>query len=129
MKLSSYFNKEIRAYLIFGVFTTLVNIFLFFSFVSLFKFNYLFANVLAWFFSVVFAYITNRVWVFESKNDKILIEFSLFLGSRMFSGLLDTLLMFILVSILYFDDMVSKILVGIIVVIINYLLSRDVIFK
>jgi len=122
-------TRQIISYLIFGVLTTLVNILLYIFFVTLLQMNYILGNVLAWFFSVVFAYITNRIWVFESKNKNILLEFSLFIGGRIFSGVLDTVLLFISVSILHFDDLISKIVIGIIVVIINYLLSRDIIFN
>ena len=122
-------TKQIILYLIFGVLTTLVNILLYIFFVDLCQINYIIGNVLSWFFSVVFAYVTNRIWVFESKNEKILLEFSFFVGGRIFSGVLDTSLMFIFVSILLFDDLISKIVINVIVVIINYLLSRDIVFK
>ena len=115
--------------MIFGFLTTLVNILTYILFVHLFQLNFLLGNVLAWFVSVVFAYITNRIWVFESKNEKVFTEFTLFVGGRLFSGFLDTSLLYIFVDILVVNDIISKIIIGIIVVIVNYILSRDIIFK
>lgn len=123
------FSRRIILYLVFGVLTTLVNILFYIFFVELCQINYLIANILAWFLSVVFAYVTNRIWVFESKNEKILLEFSLFIGGRIFSGVLDTSLLFIFVSLLNINDIISKIIIGVIVIIVNYLLSRDIVFK
>ena len=122
-------NRRIILYLIFGFLTTLVNILAYIFFVDFIQLYYLYGNIIAWFVSVVFAYITNRIWVFESKNKKILLEFTLFVGGRLFSGFLDTLLLYIFVDIFIIDDLISKIIIGIIVVIINYILSRDIIFK
>lgn len=64
-------NKEILSYLIFGVLTTLVNYVSYFGATKLFRINYLVVNVIAWFISVVFAYVTNKFWVFENKSVEI----------------------------------------------------------
>ena len=77
----------------------------------------------------MFAYVTNRIWVFESKNNNILRECSLFFGGRLFSGVVDTALMFVFIEILGVGDFISKIVIQIIVVILNYVLSKVVIFK
>ena len=84
---------------------------------------------MAWFFSIVFAYITNRIFVFESKNENILYEFALFVTGRGLSGILDSLLFYISVVVLMFNDVTSKIVINIIVIIINYILSKEIIFK
>lgn len=122
-------NRQIILYLIFGILTTLVNILTYILFVYLIEISYLFGNILAWFVSVVFAYITNRILVFESKNSQIILEFTFFVGGRVFSGFLDTLLLYIFIALLSLDDLFSKIVIGIIVVIVNYILSRDIVFK
>ena len=62
--------KEIIMYLVFGVFTTVVNIVVYFLSAELLHINYLISNALAWFLSVLFAYITNRKYVFESNSSK-----------------------------------------------------------
>lgn len=116
-------------FIIFGVLTTIVNIFAYVFFVEFFEINYLISNIIAWFISIVFAYITNRKWVFESKSKKILNEFILFLSGRISSGIIDSLLMFISVDIFVFNDLISKIVIGIIVVIFNYIFSKFIVFK
>jgi putative flippase GtrA len=122
-------NKEMVLYLIFGVLTTFVNIMSYLFFSKVCGINILISNIMAWFFSIVFAYVTNRILVFESKNEKILHEFVLFITGRGLSGILDTLLFYVLVFLLMFNDIVSKIVINIIVIVINYVLSKKIIFK
>jgi len=122
-------NKEVVLYIIFGVLTTLVNIMSYLFFAKICGINILISNIMAWFFSILFAYVTNRILVFESKNEKILHEFALFITGRGLSGILDSLLFYILVVSLMFNDVISKIFINIIVVIINYVLSKKIIFK
>lgn len=122
-------NKEIILYLVFGVLTTLVNIISYLILVWLFGINYIGGNVLAWLFSVIFAYITNKLWVFEPTENNVILEFLLFMGSRIFSGVSDSLLLYLFVEMLLWDDFVSKIIIQIIVVILNYLLSKLLVFR
>ena len=75
-------TKELIAYVFFGVLTTIVNFITYFLFEGVFGINYLISNIIAWFVSVLFAYITNRIWVFESKDDNIIKEILLFYGGR-----------------------------------------------
>lgn len=72
--------REIIAYLIFGVLTTLVNIVVYFVASNLLGINYLISNFLAWFISVLFAYITNRAYVFESTSSQFIKEAIKFLA-------------------------------------------------
>lgn len=122
-------TKELIAYIIFGVLTTAVNIITYFLFVDVFAVNYLISNIVAWFVSVLFAYITNRIWVFESKSSNIIKEASYFFAGRIFSGVLDTGLMYVFIDLLSFGDEFSKIIIQVIVVIVNYVLSKYVVFK
>lgn len=123
------FKKELLLYILFGIFTSVVNICAYLFCSKFLSISYLISNILAWFISVLFAYITNRIWVFESVNTNILKEISLFFSARLFSGVLDTLLMILFIDFLLFDDFISKIVIAIIVVIVNYILSKIVIFK
>lgn len=122
-------EKELFFYIIFGILTTLINILVYLLFTRVFAFNYIVSNILAWFFSVLFAYITNRIWVFESVNENILKEIFLFFSGRLFSGIVDTALMFIFIDLLLVSDSVSKIIIQIIVVILNYVISKFIVFK
>ena len=105
-------TKELIAYVFFGVLTTIVN------FITI-----------AWFVSVLFAYITNRIWVFESKDDNIIKEALLFYGGRIFSGAIDTALMYVFISILMTGDLFAKIVVQVVVTILNYVFSKFLVFK
>lgn len=122
-------DRELVLYVVFGTFTFLVNIIVYFIFKDLLSVNYIISNILAWFFSVLFAYITNRIWVFESKSPDILKEMSLFFGGRIFSGVVDTALMYLFIDVLTIGDTISKIVVQVIVIILNYVFSKLIVFK
>ena len=122
-------DRELVLYVVFGAFTFFVNIIVYFLFEEVFGVNYLISNVIAWFFSVLFAYITNRTWVFESKSPDILKEMSLFFGGRIFSGVVDTVLMYLFIDVMAFGDTISKIVVQIIVIVLNYVFSKLIVFK
>lgn len=121
--------KEIILYLVFGILTTLVNIVIYFIFANIFMINYLISNIIAWIISVLFAYLTNRKYVFESKRSSIFFEMISFFCSRGITGLLDITLMWLFVENLILDDFIAKIFVNIIVIVLNYLFSKMIIFK
>lgn len=152
-----FFTKEIVTYLFFGVLTTVINLLTFYLFKQLFisigwdgVFNsilpegsalynifsggsdYLDANCIAWVVGVIFAFVTNKLWVFESKSWKPSVagrEFTGFMGARIFSFLVETVMMFVFVTLLSLNDLIAKIIVGIVVVILNYVFSKLLIFK
>lgn len=137
--------KEIIMYLIFGVLTTLVSWGSYAIFERAFKAaivdtNVLVAvaNVLSWVAAVLFAYITNKLFVFESKSFKpttLFKEMGLFVGSRLASGAVEWVGVPFLVwiglnqTILGIEGMFAKVLVSVIVVILNYILSKLFVFK
>jgi len=124
--------KELILYVVFGVLTTLVNIVAFIVSYRLIGCSVLFSNIIAWLLSVLFAYITNRIFVFSSENSgaKAICKeiFSFFIG-RIGTGVLDTFLMYITVDVLLLDDLAMKIIVNVIVVVLNFVLSKFIIFK
>ena len=122
-------KKELILYLIFGILTTIVNIVVYLIFAKFLNIDYIISNIFAWFFSVLFAYVTNRIWVFERKTNNIIKEATLFYGGRVFSGVLDTGLMYLFIDILFIDDFISKIIIQVIVVIVNYVFSKFIVFK
>ncbi len=122
-------DRELILYVVFGAFTFFVNLISYFFFADVLGTNYLVSNAIAWFLSVLFAYITNRIWVFESKSPNILKEMSLFFGGRIFSGVVDMLLMYTFIDLLVFDSSVAKIIGQIIVIILNYIFSKLIVFK
>ena len=108
-------EKELILYVVFGALTTLVNIVIYYIFAKFFGINYLISNVIAWIISVLLAYVTNRIWVFESKNTNIIKELTLFFMGRLFSGVVDTGLMYLFIDLLSIGDLISKIIIQIIV--------------
>ena len=135
-KFDKLFKKyqEIIMYLIFGVLTTVISIVTYFIFTHTFldahnSLELQIANVLSWVISVLFAYVTNRIFVFASENKNILKEIVSFFSSRIVTLLIDMFLMFILVTCLHYNDAISKILVQIVVIIGNYILSKLIVFK
>ncbi len=131
--------KEIIMYLIFGVGTTAVNWIIYTVIVvSGREVNLTVANIIAWVGAVAFAYITNKLWVFESKswNPKIVWkELGMFLSARIFSGIFEIGLFPVLVwmgmnqSIFGVEGMLAKIVIGVLVIVLNYIFSKLLIFR
>ena len=136
MKKLYYKHEEIISYLIFGVLTTIVSILTYLFFANIIfqiktDLTVQISNVLSWICAVSFAYITNRKYVFKSKitGKKQIKEVSDFFLSRLFSLIVDMLMMYILFSVIHMDDTIAKIIVQVVVVILNYVLSKVVVFK
>lgn len=124
--------KELFLYLVFGALTTLVNWAAYFVFTRTSLLPLIAANVTAWAISVAFAYVTNRVWVFESKTSgagELIREMAAFVGARVASGVLDTLMLVIMVDWCHIGDMASKVVIGVVVVITNYIFSKWLVFR
>ena len=125
-------NEEILNYLIFGVLTTIISIASYAIFTNLFNISILVSNVLSWILSVLFAFITNKLFVFKSKNKSFrdsFIECFKFYASRLFSLAVESLILYIGASILHINDMIVKIFAQVIVIILNYILSKILVFK
>ena len=126
--------KEIISYLIFGVLTTIVSLGTYYVSVYTFLnpndgFQLQIANIISWIVGVIFAYITNRKFVFESKEKNKIKEASKFVTSRVATLLMDMIIMFIGVTTLKFNDKIIKLVSQVLVVIANYLLSKIIVFK
>lgn len=124
--------KEVIHYIIFGGLTTVVNIVVFFLLESGLSWPYLWANAIAIAAAVLFAYITNKLFVFESKTTTVwaaFLEFLRFISFRLLSGVIDMLAMWLLVDGLGQDTDLSKILTQVIVVVLNYIFSKLYIFN
>ena len=123
--------RELILYLIFGGCTTLVNIVVYFVFSRL-HFGTELSTIFAWFFSVLFAYITNRIFVFQSRAKGIpavLKETLSFFSCRLATGILDLAIMVAFVDYWHFNDLIIKILSNVIVIILNYIVSKLWIFR
>lgn len=126
--------REIISYLIVGILTTIVSYGVYYVLtISLLnpndKIELQIANIISWICAVLFAYFTNRKYVFKSKDNNILKEGSKFCLSRVFTLLLDMLTMFIMVSILHINDRISKLVSQVLITIGNYIISKFFVFK
>lgn len=125
--------KEIINYLIFGCFSTIVNFISYFIFARIIGIDEVISSGLSWFCSVVFAYITNKLFVFESKGKTkkgLIKEATSFFLSRVISGILcDVGTFALMVKVLNINDIISKIVTQIMVVVVNYVFSKFIIFK
>lgn len=125
-------HQEGMRYLVFGGLATVVNIIIFAICGKILNFSTTISNIIAWILSVLFAYTTNKLWVFESKteNKKDLIkEIASFFGARIFTLVVETIFLWAVIDKLGFNDILMKILSNIIVIILNFILSKIWIFK
>lgn len=125
---------EIIRYLIIGVLTTIISLVVYYSLTYTIlnpnkALELQIANVISWIISVTFAYFTNRQFVFQKKDKYNLKEMISFYLSRIGTLLIDMFLMYLLVSIFKFNDKIIKVLVQVIVIILNYIFSKFIVFK
>jgi len=124
--------RDMILYIFFGGCTTLINILVYFVCARAFSMGTAAANIAAWVLSVLFAYATNRTWVFHSTERSfsgILREMAGFFASRAATGALDIGVMYLSVDIMHFPDMAMKIISNIVVIVLNYVLSRLLVFR
>ena len=124
--------KSIIAYLFFGGCTTLVNVVVYQLGYNVLGISNVVSTIVAWLLSVLFAFVTNKLWVFESKSfsvDALRRELPSFFAARLLTGLLDLLIMYITVDKLQLNALLWKILSNIVVIILNYIASKLFVFK
>jgi len=124
--------EEVIKYLLIGGLTTVLNYIMFALLVNEAKLEMHPSNLIAWGVSVIFAYLTNKLFVFESKSFKIDVlakEILTFGAARVFSFILEEVILFIFVDKLGMEKLIIKLIANIIVIIVNYILSKFIIFK
>ncbi len=132
--MSELFNKHKQKinYLFFGGCTTLINTAVYYICYENFELSNIPSNVFAWIAAALFAYVTNKIWVFESNSADVktlLKELSNFFGCRMATALLDLTIMIVSVDLLKWNALIMKIVANLIVIILNYVLSKLIVFK
>jgi len=133
MKKNSEKYGEIIRYLIIGALTTVISIVVYYG-LTMTVFNpkiaveLQIANIIQWICAVVFAYYTNKYYVFKdnSRDKKSIIKF---FTSRISTLLMEMLLMYLFVTVLSLNDKIMKVIAQILVIIVNYLLSKYLVFK
>ncbi len=125
-------HRDIVSYLFFGVLTTVVNYIVYLPCYNLLSFSAAISNMIAWIAAVAFAYLTNKPFVFHSNDwsiKTVIPELSKFVGARVASGVLETGIIFLTVDLLRWNGNVMKLVTSVLVVIINYVASKLLVFR
>ena len=124
--------RDMIPYMIFGVLTTLVNIAAYWLLAHPLGLSTVPSTVIAWVLAVLCAYVTNRKWVFHSEaktRNEIIKEGVSFYLCRLGTGVLDWLGMYVMVDVLHWNDLIVKIAVNIVVIVLNYVASKLIVFR
>ena len=125
-------NKQLLLYLFFGICTTAINTICYWLLYDVLTLSNIVSTILAWLAAVVFAFVTNKVFVFESKRTNTtdcINEVISFFGCRLLTGILDVAIMAFAVDMLQWNGLLWKLISNIIVTIINYIASKFLIFR
>ena len=124
-------HMDIFLYLVFGVLTTLINVVVYGLCADVMHVDVMVSTIIAWIIAVLFAYVTNRKWVFHSTvtdKDGLIKELIAFFGCRLGTGVVDLVMMFAFVEVMKFDGMIIKFIANIVVIVLNYCASKVLIF-
>lgn len=133
-KIRAFVEKhwDMVSYLFFGVLTTAVNYLVYLPLYNLLGISAAVSNIMAWVAAVVFAYVTNKPFVFKSHDwsmKTVLPELGKFVGCRAASGGLETVLILLTVDILGWNGNIWKLIISVLVVILNYVSSKLLVFR
>jgi len=124
--------SEVLTYLLFGVLTTAVNYLVYLPCYNLLHLSAGVSNIIAWVIAVAFAFVTNKPFVFKSHDwsaKTVLPELAKFVSCRIASGVLETAILFVTVDIWLWDGNWIKVVTSILVVILNYVGSKLLVFR
>lgn len=137
-KILSIFNpfykkyKEVLLYLFFGGLTTVISIGSYAFFDVSMHMDPMVANIFSWILAVLFAYVTNRIWVFDSNAEDmkgIIQEMVSFFGGRVATLLMEEVILYVGIKLLSMNSIAVKVAAQILVLIGNYLISKLFVFK
>lgn len=126
-------RKSVIFYFVFGGITTALNVLIYLLCYDILQISNVISNLIAWFIAKVWiAFFTNKFFVFESKaasKKGVVGEFFSFMGCRVATGLLDLGIMFVAVDCLKQNGLFWKVVVNILVIILNYVTGKWIVFK
>ena len=131
-------HQEIISYLFFGVATTVINWIAYALLVGMMGMAITPGNILSWIVAVIFAFVTNKLWVFRSRSwawPLWLKEAAAFFGGRVFSGLVELFGLPLLIKLgldqplFGIEGFAAKLVVTVVVIILNYILSKFIAFR
>ena len=123
---------DVLTYLVFGVLTTVVNYLVFLPCYNVLQLSATVSNVIAWVVAVAFAFLTNKPFVFKSHDwsaKTVMPELTKFLGCRIGSGLMETGIILVTVDILRWNGNWMKLATNVLVIIVNYIGSKLIVFR
>ena len=125
-------HYDVLAYLFFGVLTTVVNYVIYLPCYNLLGLSAVVSNVIAWVVAVAFAYLTNKPFVFRSHDwsaKTVIPELTKFVSCRVASGAVESLILLLTVDILHWNGNVWKLVTSVLVVVLNYIGSKLLVFR
>lgn len=125
-------HKEVLMYLFFGGITFFLNIALYAWLDGMLGINALIANVICWVVCVMFQYFTNRTWVFDGQVDSaagFLKQMASFFGGRLFTLVVEEAILAVFITWLGFNSMAVKLIAQVVVIVLNYIISKLIVFK
>lgn len=133
-KIVKYWEKyrSVLLYLVFGVLTTVVNYLVYLPCYNLLHWSASLSNAAAWVVAVAFAYLTNKPFVFDSHDwsaAAVIPELTKFVGTRIASGGMETLILLVAVDILGWNGNIWKLITSVLVVVLNYIGSKLLVFR
>ena len=125
-------QREIITYVIFGVLATIVDFGSYLIMTRILHLDEHFSNIFSQFIAIIFAFFTNKIFVFNDKSCDIksyIIQFVKFVSLRIVTLAINSVLFSLMVELLHINDILTKVLVAVIVVILNYIFSKLIVFK
>lgn len=125
-------NKEILLYLFFGGLSFFISVMMYILFYAFLGYNELIANVISWVITVMFAFFTNRLWVFKSNVESLkdyIFQMISFYGGRVITLIIEEVVLFIFITCLHFSSIIVKIVAQVIIIVLNYVISKLIIFR
>ena len=124
--------KGLILYVAFGLLTTAINYVVYFPLFYIAGFSAVVSNIFSWIASVLFAFLTNKSLVFSSRNWSFLLvlhELTVFLGCRLLTGVIETVVLFVCVDFLGLNGAFWKLGLSFVIVVLNYFCSKLLVFR
>lgn len=127
-----YKNKEILLYLFFGAVSFVVSVASYFFLSEILMLNELVSNIISWLLAVCVAFVTNHIWVFErtvTDLKSFIVQITKFFSGRVATLVLEEIILVVFVVILAFPNMLIKVVAQVVVIILNYVISKLFVFR
>lgn len=125
-------HKEVLLYLLFGALAMVVSIGSYWLCSEPLSMGVLVANIISWIAAVSFAYVTNRVWVFQQKTHgfgQLLAQMFRFFSGRVATLVVEELILWVFIEQLHFGNMAVKIVAQVVIIVLNYIISKFLVFR